>query len=84
VRSAVLRRQSANCPVLISGTLNGNRVRLSTAKYLPPDKARDLEAGRNLALLRERVGQTMRPEEYSAPAPKESDTKRRRLPLKWR
>jgi integrase len=68
--------KGANCPILIIGTLNGNRVRLSTAKYLPPDKARELEAGRNLALLWERVGQPIRPEEYSAPGPKapEADT----------
>src|SRR5947209_17285532 len=57
--------KGANCPILIIGTLNGNRVRLSTAKFLPPDKARDLEAARNLALLWEQVGQSIRPEEYS-------------------
>jgi integrase/recombinase XerD len=60
--------KGANCPILIIGTLNGNRVRLSTAKFLPPDKARDLEAARNLALLWEQVGQPIRPEEYT-PAP---------------
>jgi integrase len=68
--------KGANCPVLIIGTLNGNRVRLSTAKYLPPDKSRDLESARDLALLWEKVGQPVRPEEYTAAAPQtsESDT----------
>ena len=56
--------KGADCPVLIIGTLNGNRVRLSTAKYLPPEKARDLEAGRNLAILWERAGKLIRPEEF--------------------
>jgi integrase len=59
--------KGANCPVLIIGTLNGNRLRLSTAKFLPPDKARDLEAARNLALLWERVGKPIRPEEHTPP-----------------
>ena len=60
--------KGAGCPVLIIGTLNGQRVRLSTAKFLPPDKARDPEAARALALLWEQVGRPVRPEEY-APAP---------------
>lgn len=63
-----------DCPVLIIGTLNGTRVRLSTAKFLPPEKARDLEAARDLALLWERSGQILRPEEYrptETPAPEE-------------
>src|SRR5437870_4097277 len=59
--------KGANCPVLIIGTLNGNRVRLSTSKFLPPDKARDLEAARALAILWERTGVPMRPEEYAPP-----------------
>jgi integrase len=59
--------KGANCPVLILGTLNGNRVRLSTAKFLPPDKARDLEAARDLALLWERVGKATRLDQYSRP-----------------
>src|SRR5579862_2512036 len=56
------------CPIVIRGTLLGNFISLSTAKYLPPDKARDLEAARDLALLWERSGTAIRPEE-SAPAP---------------
>ena len=56
--------KGANCPVLIIGTLNGNRVRLSTAKFLPPEQSRNLEAGRNLALLWERTGRIIRPEEF--------------------
>ena len=39
------------CPVMIRGTLNGKHLTLSTRKFLPPDKARDLEASRDLALL---------------------------------
>ena len=42
--------KGAKCPILIIGTLNGSRVRLSTAKFLPPEKARDFEAARALAL----------------------------------
>jgi integrase/recombinase XerD len=57
--------KGANCPVLIIGTLNGKRIRLSTAKFLPPDQARDLEAARDLVLLWERTGSPIRPEEYS-------------------
>src|SRR4051812_42291787 len=61
--------KGANCPVLIIGTLNGSRVRLSTSKYLPPDRARDLEAGRDLAILWERAGEPVRPEQYSPVLP---------------
>ena len=64
--------KGAKCPVLIIGTLNGSRVRLSTAKFLPPEKARDLEAARALALEWERTGVVARPAEYapiSAPPP---------------
>jgi len=65
------------CPVVIIGTLpDGNRLRLSTAKYLPPERARDLESARDLAILWERVGSAVRPEEYaqipaSDPGPEE-------------
>jgi integrase len=52
---------------LLIGTLNGNRVRLSTAKFLPPEQARDLAAARDLALLWEKVGSPIRPEEYAPP-----------------
>jgi integrase/recombinase XerD len=60
--------KGANCPIVIIGTLQEKRVRLSTAKFLPPDKARDLESARDLALLWERIGRPVRPEEY-APTP---------------
>jgi len=53
------------CPVTIRGTLNGKHLTLSTWKFLPPDKARDLEAARDLALLWERVGSPVRPEAYA-------------------
>jgi hypothetical protein len=62
--------KGAKCPVLIIGTVNGSRVRLSTAKFLPPEKARDLEEARALALEWERTGIIARPREYaSVPAP---------------
>jgi integrase len=41
-----------SCPVVIRGTLpNGKFLSLSTAKYLPADKARNMEAAQELALL---------------------------------
>jgi hypothetical protein len=60
--------KGANCPVLIIGTLKGERVRLSTARFLPPDKARDMEAARDLAILWEKVGTPLRPTEYAETA----------------
>src|SRR5579862_920694 len=60
--------KGANCPILIIGTLNGKRVRLSTAGYLPPEKARDMQAARDLAILWEQAGAPVRAEEF-APAP---------------
>lgn len=60
--------KGAKCPILIRGTLNGDRVQLSTAKFLPPTKARDLEAARALALEWERTGTIGRPAAY-APTP---------------
>ena len=65
--SAFFAGKGANCPILILGTLNGKRLRLSTAGFLPPDNARDLEAARDLALLWEKTGpQSAR---RSTPAP---------------
>jgi integrase len=62
--------KGAKCPILIRGTLNGSRVQLSTAKFLPPDKSRDLEAARALALEWERSGVVGRPADYAPiPAP---------------
>src|SRR5271165_5473674 len=60
--------KGAKCPVLIIGTVSGSRVRLSTARFLPPEKARDLEEARALALEWERTGIIGRPREY-APVP---------------
>jgi hypothetical protein len=57
--------KGAKCPILIRGTLNGSRVQLSTAKFLPPDRARDFEAARALALEWERTGVAARPTEYA-------------------
>src|ERR1039458_8861938 len=60
--------KGADCPILIVGTLKGKRIRLSTAKFLPPEKARDLQAARDLAILWERVGSAVRAEEYATVA----------------
>src|ERR1035441_10873767 len=56
------------CPIVIRGTLAGKPLTISTAKYLPPDKSRDLEAARTLAILWGEAGGPVRPEEY-APTP---------------
>ena len=56
------------CPVVIRGTLAGKRISLSTAKFLPPEKERNLEAARDLALLWERADRVVRPPEYAAPS----------------
>jgi integrase/recombinase XerD len=61
--------KGAKCPILIRGTLNGSRVQLSTAKFLPPEHARDLEAARALALEWERTGVPARPAEYEPAIP---------------
>ena len=50
------------CPIMIRGTLDGEFVSLSTARYLPPGQSRNLEAARDLALLWERSGRPVRPE----------------------
>jgi len=54
------------CPVWIRGTLHGKRVTVSASKYLPEPDCRDLERGRDLAVLWERTGELVRPEEYAA------------------
>ncbi len=61
--------KGAKCPILIRGTLNGSRVQLSTAKFLPPEQARDLEAARALALEWERTGVPARLAEHAPVAP---------------
>ena len=71
--------KGAKCPVLIIGTVNGSRVRLSTARFLPPEKARDLEEARGLALEWERTGIIGRPREYApihAPTPERAGVSR--------
>jgi hypothetical protein len=45
--------------------LKGKRVTVSASKYLPEPDCRDLERGRDLAVLWERTGELKRPEEYS-------------------
>src|ERR1035437_3089177 len=53
------------CPVWIRGTLRGTRGTVSASKYLPETDFRDLERGRDLAVLWERTGEISRPEEYA-------------------
>jgi hypothetical protein len=57
--------KGAKCPILIRGMLIGSRVQLSTAKLLPPEQARELEAARALALEWERAGFVGRLIEYA-------------------
>src|ERR1019366_8285573 len=57
------------CPVWIRGTLRGKRVYASASKYLPEPECRDMEKGRGLALLWEKVGELVRPEAYTAIVP---------------
>jgi integrase/recombinase XerD len=69
--------KGAKCPILIRGTLNGSRIQLSTAKFLPPEMSRDFEAARALALEWERTGVVGRPAEYApvaAPPPEAGDS----------
>jgi integrase len=56
-----------SCPLSIRGALSGRQISLSTAKYLPPDRARDPQAARDLAMLWEKEGHPVRP--TAAPAP---------------
>src|SRR5215469_13726768 len=58
-----------SCPLAIRGTLVGRQISLSTAKFLPPDKARDPQAARDLALLWEKEGRPVRPEDVVAVSP---------------
>lgn len=51
------------CPILIVGTLNRKRIMLSTAKFLPPAEARDLDAAGRLARLWEKEGRPVNPSE---------------------
>jgi hypothetical protein len=60
--------ERAQIAVRIIGTLKGERVRLSPARFLPPDKARDTEAARDLAILWEKAGIPVRPGNYTEPA----------------
>jgi hypothetical protein len=51
------------CPLVIRGTLAGKPISLSTARHLPPEESRNLEAARNLAILWEQTGVPVRPKE---------------------
>jgi integrase len=57
------------CPLAIRGTLAGRQISLSTAKFLPPDKARDPQPARDLALLWEKEGHPVRPGDVVVAAP---------------
>lgn len=54
-----------SCTICIRGTLAGRQISLATTKFLPPEKAGDLEAARSLAILWERAGKPVRPEEFA-------------------
>jgi len=49
--------------------LKGKRITVSASKFLPEPECRDLERGRDLAVLWERAGELVRPEEYAAIVP---------------
>jgi len=61
---------------VIRGTLAGKPLTISTAKYLPPDKSRNLEAARTLAILWEQTGAPVRPEQYAPAAAAEPEDPR--------
>jgi integrase len=50
------------CPIAIRGTLAGRQISVSTARFLAPDKARDPETARDLAILWEKEGRPVKPE----------------------
>ena len=54
---------------MIRGTVGKKRISLATGKFLPPEKARDLEAARDLALLWEKEGWPVRPQLEAAVSP---------------
>ena len=68
------------CPVWIRGTLKGKRVTVSASKYLPEPECRDLERGRDLAVLWERTGEVIRPAEYAAIVPNRASEPEPQLP----
>lgn len=57
------------CPILIAGTLNRQRIMLSTAKFLPASQARDLDAASRLARLWEKEGMAVKPGAMTLTAP---------------
>jgi integrase len=57
-----------SCPLAIRGTLSGRQISLSTAKFLPPDQARNPQAARDLSLLWEKEGRPVRPENLAGGA----------------
>jgi integrase len=56
------KNMRCSCPLALRGTLAGRQISLSTAKFLPPEKARDPQAARDLALLWEKQGRPVKPE----------------------
>ena len=56
-----------SCPIVIRGTINRKAITVSTAKYLPAERARNMEAARDLALLWERAGKLVHPAESLPP-----------------
>jgi integrase/recombinase XerD len=64
------------CTLHIMGTLGGKQIALAVTKYLPPER-RTLDEARSLAILWERAGSPVKPEEFAAPLPAaEPDTAR--------
>lgn len=59
-------RTNCKCAITIRGTLNGHRINLSTAKYLRPDRANDLDAAQALANHWQRVGKAEPLPEFAA------------------
>src|SRR5690348_4025172 len=66
------RQTRCGCPIYLRGTLKGKRITLAVSKFLPEPACFDLAAARNLALLWERTGEPVRPEE-SAPSTKQAE-----------
>src|ERR1035441_7758212 len=62
------------CPVWIRGTLKGKRGTVAVSKYLQEPDCRNMERGRDLALLWEKAGELVRPEAYASTGPAESET----------
>jgi integrase len=52
------------CPVWLRGTVDGKQLTLPASRFLPEPDCRSVERGRDLAILWERTGKLIRPEEF--------------------